>query len=264
MKRFIAGGAALELGSGRIFGRVGRAAPLSMIIGAAALLASASAADAAVVTLTFEGLSSDYPYTGSNPVLIQDFYNGGTSSDGTRGPNYGIGFSSNAAGLCLNSISITCSNASRGGLGDPGSQREALFYATGDELIINVPGGFTSLSFLHTNVNIFRTVRIFDDIEGRGTRIGFSSFPQTGSACPGFNAAFCPFSSFAAPFTGVARSVTFRGQANQLALDDITFDLVAMPGAGAVPEPATWATMLIGFGLIGGAMRRRRMAALLA
>lgn len=27
---------------------------------------------------------------------------------------------------------------------------------------------------------------------------------------------------------------------------------------GAVPEPATWATMLLGFGLIGGAMRHRR------
>lgn len=28
--------------------------------------------------------------------------------------------------------------------------------------------------------------------------------------------------------------------------------------AGAVPEPATWAMMILGFGLIGGAMRRRR------
>ena len=27
---------------------------------------------------------------------------------------------------------------------------------------------------------------------------------------------------------------------------------------GAVPEPATWATMLFGFGLVGGMLRRRR------
>jgi hypothetical protein len=33
---------------------------------------------------------------------------------------------------------------------------------------------------------------------------------------------------------------------------------------GAVPEPATWAMMLIGFGGIGFAMRRQRKAALLA
>jgi PEP-CTERM motif len=30
------------------------------------------------------------------------------------------------------------------------------------------------------------------------------------------------------------------------------------PVAAAVPEPATWAMMLMGFGMIGGAMRRRR------
>lgn len=29
-------------------------------------------------------------------------------------------------------------------------------------------------------------------------------------------------------------------------------------GTGAVPEPATWAMMLLGFGLVGGAMRTRR------
>jgi hypothetical protein len=30
---------------------------------------------------------------------------------------------------------------------------------------------------------------------------------------------------------------------------------------GAVPEPATWAMMVMGFGLVGGAMRRRRKVA---
>lgn len=30
------------------------------------------------------------------------------------------------------------------------------------------------------------------------------------------------------------------------------------PGTGAVPEPATWAMMIAGFGAIGGALRRRR------
>jgi len=35
------------------------------------------------------------------------------------------------------------------------------------------------------------------------------------------------------------------------------FGFISPTVAGAVPEPATWATMLIGFGLIGAAMRRR-------
>lgn len=34
------------------------------------------------------------------------------------------------------------------------------------------------------------------------------------------------------------------------------------PVAGGVPEPATWATMILGFGLAGAALRRRRMAAM--
>jgi PEP-CTERM motif len=33
--------------------------------------------------------------------------------------------------------------------------------------------------------------------------------------------------------------------------------LAAAPSTGAVPEPATWALLLVGFGLIGASMRRR-------
>lgn len=38
------------------------------------------------------------------------------------------------------------------------------------------------------------------------------------------------------------------------------FDVTA--GSGAVPEPATWALMIGGFGLVAGAMRRRRRSSL--
>jgi len=37
---------------------------------------------------------------------------------------------------------------------------------------------------------------------------------------------------------------------------------VEMTGSGAVPEPASWAMMLGGFGLVGGAMRSRRKVAI--
>lgn len=47
----------------------------------------------------------------------------------------------------------------------------------------------------------------------------------------------------------------------RLQLDD---GVAAPPPTSAAPEPATWAVMMLGFGLAGAAMRRRRRAAVLA
>jgi PEP-CTERM motif len=37
---------------------------------------------------------------------------------------------------------------------------------------------------------------------------------------------------------------------------------VILPNAGPVPEPTTWAMIIAGFGIVGGALRRRRRATL--
>jgi len=53
--------------------------------------------------------------------------------------------------------------------------------------------------------------------------------------------------------------VTFGNNANASAT--ITVDRIGPPPStidGAVPEPASWAMMLGGFGAVGGAMRARR------
>ena len=54
-------------------------------------------------------------------------------------------------------------------------------------------------------------------------------------------------------------SVTFSnpGVYNYIQLDNVN----VTAGAGAVPEPATWAMMLVGFGGVGYAMRSRRKVA---
>jgi hypothetical protein len=44
---------------------------------------------------------------------------------------------------------------------------------------------------------------------------------------------------------------------NDFAIDDIFLDTQSIVNPSAVPEPATWAMMLLGFGLVGSAMRRR-------
>jgi hypothetical protein len=233
----------------------------TIMLAAATAFVAASPAGAAVVTLDFEGVSAEYPYL--IPVAVQDFYNGGTSADGTNGFNYGVSFSANAEAVCLNDISV-CSNGSRGDIGDPASQREGVFFNSGDRFVMNVPAGFTtSLSFVYTSIAQFGFINIYDGLNGTGNSIsasGRSTFflGRTSSNCPGYVAPFCPFAPVTLTFDGTARSVTFGGTANQIGFDDISFDLVALPSAGAVPEPATWAMMIAGFGLAGAAIRRRR------
>ncbi|TCP30061.1 PEPxxWA-CTERM sorting domain-containing protein [Sphingomonas sp. BK235] len=46
------------------------------------------------------------------------------------------------------------------------------------------------------------------------------------------------------------------GAGENVGIDNIKWDVRAV-GAGAVPEPATWAMMILGFGLVGTSLRRR-------
>ncbi|GAA0466145.1 hypothetical protein GCM10009096_03510 [Parasphingorhabdus litoris] len=69
-----------------------------------------------------------------------------------------------------------------------------------------------------------------------------------------------------------ADTPTFFGVISDTAFTTLQFDMSGGPevgfdalsfgiaNAGAVPEPATWAFMIFGFGAIGGAMRRQRKA----
>ena len=53
----------------------------------------------------------------------------------------------------------------------------------------------------------------------------------------------------------------FSSNANDVAgpiLDNVSLTMASAPVGGAVPEPATWGMMILGFGVVGGAMRRRR------
>lgn len=230
----------------------------SIFMGAAVASALIAAPAHAVISLNFENIAPAYP--NNNDTFIQNYYNGGTSSSGTSGTNYGIAFSDNALALCLNTIGGTCSNSSRGGLGDPSSQRGALFFLSGSQTYLNYAAGFdTGFSFFYSAANQGGSVFVYDGLNGTGNVLGQLDLSINGGSCPGYNAGFCPFSAAGVNFSGTAKSIGFAGVANQIAFDDVTFGS-ATPGnpSSAVPEPATWAMMIAGFGMVGVAFRRKR------
>jgi hypothetical protein len=62
---------------------------------------------------------------------------------------------------------------------------------------------------------------------------------------------------------GVAR-IRFASQGSGIEVDHLQYGLFRPsnpnPNPGVIPEPATWAMMIMGFGLVGGMMRRRGVA----
>lgn len=100
----------------------------------------------------------------------------------------------------------------------------------------------------------------FNGVAGTASTISFGSgiIASLNIVAPGLG--FTQFGSSSAPlFTGSFDSPTFQTgtyQLNNPFFGDGT--LTISNGAGAVPEPATWAMMLLGFGALGGIMRSTR------
>ena len=226
------------------------------VLALALSLIGASTAFADTVVLNFEGIA---PYPNDNNVLIQNFYNGGTSSIGTSGPNYGISFSSNALLICLNTPGVACSNTSRGGQGDPSSQEGALFFLSGSNTFMDDPGGFTTgFSLFYSAISEPGSLSVFSGLDGTGTLLATLALPTTTSDCPStYAAGFCPFVPVGVSFSGTAESISFAGVANQIVFDDVTFGS-ATPG-NPTPEPSTLVMLLTGAGTGVGLLRRRFM-----
>ena len=94
-------------------------------------------------------------------------------------------------------------------------------------------------NFTFSNVsNSGASAQAFDINGNLLTSVNFSGFPGT----------------FTLNASGI-RSVTF-GVGTQFGVDDFSYEGSAL--AGAVPEPGVWAMMILGFGAIGAAMRRRK------
>jgi hypothetical protein len=113
------------------------------------------------------------------------------------------------------------------------------------------------------------TYRVSFDLAGNGPRdsgiytlgssLGTSGL-QTFSIAPGAPYA-AQFFDYVATTTG-ATTLTFASQTNDSPgywgpiIDNVRVEDMTVPAA--VPEPATWAMMLVGFGAVGSSLRRRR------
>lgn len=214
------------------------------LAGAAAVLSFATPAMGTTV-LNFEGVG--------NLAGVNDFYNGGTDSLGNSGINYGINFSTTSLGI------IDSDAGGTGNIANETSPSTVLFFLDGGAATMNVASGFTTgFSFYYAgNSTDAGTVNVYDGLNGTGNILASLLLTPNGGACSGDPSGFpfCNFSAFGVSFAGTALSVDFGGVANQIVFDDVTLGS-ATPGA--VPEPGTWAMMLLGFGFAGGALRYRR------
>ena len=193
-------------------------------------------ASAVVTQLTFEGLQDQ--------EQILDFYNGGTGSMGSAGPNLGVSFGSSALAL------IDADDGGIGNFANEPSPNTIAFWLGGTSLIMNVSGGFdTGFSFFYTS-STAATVTVWDGLDATGNLLGsIDLIAQFNDDCVGDpTGTFCNWDPIGVAFAGTAMSVNFGGTANQTGYDNITFG-TDDPRIPSVPEPGT--LVLLGVSLFG-------------
>lgn len=102
------------------------------------------------------------------------------------------------------------------------------------------------------SIDSYNTLTVYSSA---GTKVyipGSASFPNAANGnqiLPGTNGLFTVTGTSGTNFTGI-----------KLASSTNSFEVDNLAVKGVVPEPTTWAMLIAGFGLVGAAMRRQRLA----
>ncbi|SDR66197.1 thrombospondin type 3 repeat-containing protein [Christiangramia echinicola] len=163
-----------------------------------------------IIVLDFEGLG-DVDY-------INDFYNGGTSSLGNSGTDYGVEF-----GVALSIIDEDAGGT--GNFANEPSPSTVMFFLDENQAYMNVEAGFdTGFSFYYSSSSS-GSVSVYDGLNGNGNLLGTVDLPDNlDPNCIGDpNGTFCSWDIISVAFNGIAQSVVFNGAANYIGFDDVTF-----------------------------------------
>lgn len=215
---------------------------VSRAVLAAALMAGATAAQAAPIVLDFEGAG--------NLANLNNFYNGGTDSLGNSGTNYGIAFGANT-------LSIIDEDAGgNGNVANEPTPSTIMFFLTGSAVLNYAPGFTTGFSFFYSSATAASVV-VYDGLDATGNVLATLNLAsQFNDGCVGDPSGdYCNWTAVGAAFSGTAKSIDFGGTVNRTGYDNITFGS-ATPIVGTVPEPTS--LLLAALALGGLAASRRR------
>lgn len=171
-----------------------------------------------------------------------DFIGIDYGSSGTLSVSYNAGGAATSLRSYVGYTTATSSGAVNFGVGaDNTLFSEIIFTPTAGNLV-----SFRGLDFFPGSAT--QVIYAFEVRDSLNNLVASAS----GNSTPG---SFNPNTAyFSGPLT-----LRFSNTSGGLVIDNVRVDVIGA-ATGAVPEPATWAMMLTGFGLVGACLRRRRDA----